>query len=869
MRFVGLETRVFGPLANRTFAVDADIVLVHGPNEAGKSSFRAAIETLLYGFKPADRDQHPLAQWDPNQPQTLQLAGEIQLDSGERIHVERVLQRKGKSRIAKNGEEIAGKSRGNRALIWVDWLAREVFRELYSLELEQLAAIDARARADIDDLLMPRTSAIALRAPSEIRAELDAESKKLWRPDRRGSTRERELRKQLAAARERVAAARQRDRELRDARSERATIEHELEDLAIRKRTLEAERADAEFLGALFEWHRRARALGPAIDLGALGDRRLVRPSELEEDIEALEAKLREPHARIARPALALSEAAVQVLGLAADLESALAPASHWDADLERLVEQRREAATARERARAELGSVLGGEASDDDLDAAAAVPLEALESAAIEWSDARDREFAAGALSRNYPKLAEALVAVAGLALIAFGLYPPRDGWLIGLGALLLGAGLGVAWLTRLRERPRPTHDPEELETLLCGLRVPRLFSGTPAALQRLVGLLGSVQRSLAHARQRAQIADDLEARLRAREDGLRDLCARAGIESDGDGPRLAARLRTALESARAESEAVETDQRGRAEAERLIEFEKPALAAKREHLERLREVLRDAEPDCGDLDEAYRRVDERQAEADFLRRRRAELNCDARFAVFERDPRVIAEQIPERAPWLREIGAARDAELRDLDAQVSAKQHRLGEISRLLDGEAPGALSDAADAELEVRGAIADCERERDRLALLEAILARAEREFREEHQPDVLRRASDYFARISGGRYRRVDVLDDDTGLLGVTPDGRSDPIAVGEPISRGTLDQIYLSLRLGVLDHLDEGRERLPLILDDALLRMDDARRRGVYALLGAMTPTRQVWILTCNRALADEIEAGLAVTRIDL
>jgi uncharacterized protein YhaN len=68
---------------------------------------------------------------------------------------------------------------------------------------------------------------------------------------------------------------------------------------------------------------------------------------------------------------------------------------------------------------------------------------------------------------------------------------------------------------------------------------------------------------------------------------------------------------------------------------------------------------------------------------------------------------------------------------------------------------------------------------------------------------------------------------------------------------------------------MLDHLDDGRERLPLILDDALLRMDDRRRAAVYALLGEIAPTRQVWILTCNRALADEIESGLEVLRIDL
>jgi uncharacterized protein YhaN len=46
-------------------------------------------------------------------------------------------------------------------------------------------------------------------------------------------------------------------------------------------------------------------------------------------------------------------------------------------------------------------------------------------------------------------------------------------------------------------------------------------------------------------------------------------------------------------------------------------------------------------------------------------------------------------------------------------------------------------------------------------------------------------------------------------------------------------------------------------------------MDDQRRSAVYAVLGNMAPTRQVWILTCHGALADEVESNLKVSRIDL
>jgi len=114
VRFIRLDAIAFGPLEQCSFAVDADIVLVYGPNEAGKSSFRAAIETILYGFKPADRNEHPLAKWDPENPQKLELQCELKLDgTGDLRGVERILLQTGKSRIAVGGTDFSGPRRGN------------------------------------------------------------------------------------------------------------------------------------------------------------------------------------------------------------------------------------------------------------------------------------------------------------------------------------------------------------------------------------------------------------------------------------------------------------------------------------------------------------------------------------------------------------------------------------------------------------------------------------------------------------------------------------------------------------------------------------------------------------------------------------
>jgi len=128
-------------------------------------------------------------------------------------------------------------------------------------------------------------------------------------------------------------------------------------------------------------------------------------------------------------------------------------------------------------------------------------------------------------------------------------------------------------------------------------------------------------------------------------------------------------------------------------------------------------------------------------------------------------------------------------------------------------------------------------------------------------------VLRRAGDYLRRITDGRYTRLDV-DAASRTLVVTPAG-GEPRPVAPPLSSGTRDQIFLCLRLGLLDHLDEDRERLPLILDDALLRTDGLRRPEVWELLSHAARRRQIFVLTCQESIAREAEEALKVPRIDL
>ena len=62
------------------------------------------------------------------------------------------------------------------------------------------------------------------------------------------------------------------------------------------------------------------------------------------------------------------------------------------------------------------------------------------------------------------------------------------------------------------------------------------------------------------------------------------------------------------------------------------------------------------------------------------------------------------------------------------------------------------------------------------------------------------------------------------------------------------SDGTIDQLYLALRLAVAEELTPNA---PLVLDDALVRFDDRRMTAALDILREMAKDKQVICFTCQ------------------
>jgi uncharacterized protein YhaN len=130
---------------------------------------------------------------------------------------------------------------------------------------------------------------------------------------------------------------------------------------------------------------------------------------------------------------------------------------------------------------------------------------------------------------------------------------------------------------------------------------------------------------------------------------------------------------------------------------------------------------------------------------------------------------------------------------------------------------------------------------------------LLRETRSEYEERHRPAVLARAETLFMEWTAGEYSGFDRLSE-SGLEAVVSasDGKRVPLA---GLSRGTAEQLYLAMRIALVEHLATRQEPLPLVMDDVLVNFDPTRAQRVARTIEDVARTRQVIYLTCHREVA--------------
>jgi len=127
-----------------------------------------------------------------------------------------------------------------------------------------------------------------------------------------------------------------------------------------------------------------------------------------------------------------------------------------------------------------------------------------------------------------------------------------------------------------------------------------------------------------------------------------------------------------------------------------------------------------------------------------------------------------------------------------------------------------------------------------------LVKEILNNSYEKMQNSVSPMLTAELSRNISEITNGKYNKVS-FNDEQGMIVEVENGN---YISAERLSSGTIDQLYLSLRLATLDSMAE--EKIPIILDEAFSHFDDKRLENILQYINDKFGDRQLIILTCNR-----------------
>lgn len=149
------------------------------------------------------------------------------------------------------------------------------------------------------------------------------------------------------------------------------------------------------------------------------------------------------------------------------------------------------------------------------------------------------------------------------------------------------------------------------------------------------------------------------------------------------------------------------------------------------------------------------------------------------------------------------------------------------------------------------DIKSRLAYVDRELAAIDLAQSTIQSLSGDIYDQYAPALSRQVSDMVARITQGRY--TDVRLDEQLQIQVR---KGDRYLGAEYLSAGTLEQIYLAVRLAVAQEM--GQSGMPLILDDIFGAYDDARLEECLQCL-ACYPAEQIIIFTAGDRLADTLD----------
>jgi len=244
-----------------------------------------------------------------------------------------------------------------------------------------------------------------------------------------------------------------------------------------------------------------------------------------------------------------------------------------------------------------------------------------------------------------------------------------------------------------------------------------------------------------------------------------------------------------------------------------------------------------------------------------------------NAKIEVFENDKRnqlKIMEETKERIRSLKEIDKEKlkntyrtkvdiyeinklinsddiSEKIEEITNEINEKKLELHRIELSKNNIMPQ-LEDLAQVEEELASTeeeYDDLLKKNNSMIVVKQALEEAYEKMKSNVTPKFTNSLSENIAKISNNKYGKVSI-NDENGMMVELSSGDYVP---AERLSLGTIDQLYLSLRLSM--NTEVSNENMPVILDEAFAYYDDERLENILKYLADNYADKQIIILTCT------------------
>ena len=219
--------------------------------------------------------------------------------------------------------------------------------------------------------------------------------------------------------------------------------------------------------------------------------------------------------------------------------------------------------------------------------------------------------------------------------------------------------------------------------------------------------------------------------------------------------------------------------------------------------------------------------------------------------------EPGAPEPEVPQRT--MEETAALLGTAQADLERTGRALSMALGRQKAVGDPAALAARQEELEGELERRS------QEYQAISTALTALKEANAQLQERFSPELNRRAGEYLARLTGEKYTSLSLNRE----LEASAAGAGDVLPRRSLfLSKGTVDQVYLAVRLAVYD-LCLREHHVPLILDDALAAFDQERMERALDLLVELSREEQILFFTCQSREGTYLARTPGVERVAL